>query len=827
MKNHASAQTAGSKGTSRPIRRNLLSAAVLAALATMTAQAQDVAQAPAPSASAPEAAASAPAPAAPAAPAAATAAPAPARPSVEKLEAVIVTGTARSEGLKKLDASFSITTASEQQIKEAAPASSADLLKIVPGVMVETTGGNSGANIQIRGFAATGDAPWVSFQLNGATLYPPPTLSFLENSSLFRIDDTIERVEVLRGGPSPIFSNGQPGATVNFLLKKGSDVPEGSLRVTLGTGDQRRVDAFYAGKIADGWYGSLGGFYRTAQGIRDTQFPADRGGQFSAQLTRKLEDGELSVYGRVLNDKNTFYLPIPLISSNGGKTLESFPGFPAQNATFIGNELRQVEFEPFMGTDFGTVKIDMADGRGADVSLYGATLDKKLGDWTVSNKMNYLSGTMPTYAWFTGANPSTLDEFVTASGGSTGAATYVYGGGAVPGTQQVISIGAWSVVKNLKSFTNDLRISRDLSDTNTLTLGAYFADYSSDDTWYLGNNFLATLQQNGRLVSVPGITSGTGQISGSFFALKANYNGQNTALFVADEWRPTEALRVDGGLRYEQQRVNGVTTSFAVPTGGTTVVPTSSTISQTDKKTSWTAGVNYSINPELSAFGRVNSGFQFPQFDSLRSGQPQTTIIKQYEVGLKTHNKLYSAFITGFYNTFEGLSFQQILSSGVTVNSIGGSKSKGVEAELSVRPLKGLEIALSGNVLDAKYVDFGANSGNRVQRQPKMQFRLTPSYRFDTPLGNMKVYATYSHIGERYADQQNAQILPKYHTLDAGLVAHLNNGIDVRLTGTNLTNTIGITEGNTRVIGGATTNGVFMGRPIFGRAFEVSVGFNF
>jgi iron complex outermembrane recepter protein len=823
MKNHAMV-------ASRPVRRSLLSSAVLAALAATSAQAQDAAPAPA-------AAASAPAP---------TPAPAP-KPEVEKLDAVIVTGTARSEGLKKLDAGFSITTASDEQIKEAAPSSSADLLKIVPGVMVETTGGNSGANIQIRGFAATGDAPWVSFQLNGSTLYPPPTLSFLENSSLFRLDDTIDRVEVLRGGPSPIFSNGQPGATVNFLQKKGGSVSEGGLRVTAGSGDLRRVDGVYSGKIADGWYGSFGGFYRTAQGIRDTQFPADRGGQFSAMLTRKLDEGELNVYGRWLNDKNTFYLPIPLLAGADGKKLSSFPGFPAQNATFIGNELRQVEFQAFPGSPPGTVKIDMADGRGADVHLYGATLDKRLGGWQLSNKMNYLSGTMPTYAWFTGANPQSVDEFIAAQnathGGTGGTASYVNGGGAVPGSQQVLSVGAWSVVKNLKSFTNDFRLSRDLTPDNTLTVGAYFADYSSDDTWHLGNNFLTTLEQNGRLVDValtgsPAVITRNGQLSGSFFSLKAHYKGQNTALFVADEWRPTDALRLDAGVRWERQRVAG-TTSNATATdldgdpntiynnGVSVVNGTVNSLNQTDRHTAWTAGANYYLTKDLSVFGRINSGFQFPQFDALRSNQPQTTVIKQYELGLKTVTPLYSAFLTAFYNTFEGLSFQQILANGTTVNSIGGSDAKGLEAELAVRPLKGLELALSGNVLDAKYKDFGANSGHRVQRQPKVQFRFTPSYRFDTALGSVKVYATYSHVGERFADQENAQVLPRYHTIDAGLVAHLHNGIDVRLTGTNLTNEIGITEGNTRVLGGATTNGVFMGRPIFGRAAELSVGFAF
>ena len=42
----------------------------------------------------------------------------------------------------------------------------------------------------------------------------------------------------------------------------------------------------------------IGGFYRTTNGVRDAGFPADDGGQLSASLTRKLDQGELTVYAR-------------------------------------------------------------------------------------------------------------------------------------------------------------------------------------------------------------------------------------------------------------------------------------------------------------------------------------------------------------------------------------------------------------------------------------------------------------------------------------------------------------------------------------------------
>jgi outer membrane receptor protein involved in Fe transport len=251
-----------------------------------------------------------------------------AEPSKEvskEIQQVVVTGVASARGVRKVDSAFSITTANEEQLKQAAPSSTADIMKIVPGVYAESTGGQSGANIEVRGFPSGSDSPFVSVQMMGNPIFPPPTLSFFEGSSAFRLDDTVERVEVLRGGPSTIWSNGQPGATMNFILKEGTDTPEGTVRFTTGTGSLRRVDMYYGGKISDGWYGSVGGFYRKTDGVRDAGFPADDGHQITATLTRNLDQGKLTLYARSTDDKNAFYTGVPLISSNGGHTISAFP----------------------------------------------------------------------------------------------------------------------------------------------------------------------------------------------------------------------------------------------------------------------------------------------------------------------------------------------------------------------------------------------------------------------------------------------------------------------------------------------------------------------
>jgi hypothetical protein len=48
----------------------------------------------------------------------------------------------------------------------------------------------------------------------------------------------------------------------------------------------------------------------------------------------------------------------------------------------------------------------------------------------------------------------------------------------------VVQAGLWAVEKQLKSFTDELRVSKEIFKGNTVTVGGYFADYSSHDVWY-------------------------------------------------------------------------------------------------------------------------------------------------------------------------------------------------------------------------------------------------------------------------------------------------------------------------------------------------------
>jgi outer membrane receptor protein involved in Fe transport len=778
------------------------------------------------------------------------AAPAPA--TTEQAQEIVVTGNANREGLRKLDASYSISTASAQQIKDVAPISTADLLKIVPGVWVETSGGSVGANVFIRGFPSTGDAPFLTVEMNGSPIFAPSSLSFLEDSSLFRIDDTVERVEVLRGGPSPIFANGQPGATANFILKEGTQDPHLSLRATYGTEGQYRGDFVAQGPITDNTTYMLGGFYRYSDGLRHTGFTGDLGGQITGSVTHKFDAGKLTVYGRYLDDKNAFYTPMPLEESANGK-FHTFPGFDARDDTLLGKELEVSEIETGPSVDGGPTqkkRIDLSKGRGARIYTLGSTFNYDFGFFQVQNNINFTKGDANTYALFTGSNPQTVAQYL-ASAGGPGAVTFADSGVALNPNQETIQAGVWAVQKNFKSFTDEIKLSKELFEGNTLTLGGYYAHVTDHDQWELGNNVLLALEPRARVLNAT-LDDGTiltrdGFTTPTNTAVNNFYKSDNVAGYVSDEWKIGK-LRLDGGVRVEHTKIHGVlenTTSGVDLDGNPLTVynnnaqilnGTFQTINYRKTQVSWTAGADFAFTNHLNGFLRANNGALLPQFDDLRgnAGDPgniKPQKVKQYEIGLKTSTRYYDLFLTGFYNRFHNLLFQDIILNpdGTTTNRVlfGGSRAYGIEFEGAVRPVTGLQIGVHGVYQNGKLKDFGENTGNDVARQPRFLIAVTPSYTFRTSWGDARVFGTYTHVGNRYADIQNQQPLGKYDTLDLGASIDLNDKFSIQATVENVTNTLALTEGNIRSSGAADSNGFFLGRPIFGRHATITAAYKF
>jgi outer membrane receptor protein involved in Fe transport len=805
------------------------------------------------------------------------------------LDEIVVTGSAQSKGLKKLDASFSITTASLEEIRDVNPSSSADLLKIVPGIWAESSGGEAGANIELSGFPGGGDAPYITYQLNGSPIYPVSTLSFMDNSSQFRLDESVERAEVLQGGPGVVLSNGQMGATANFILRQGTATPHGDLGITWGSEGMYRVDGFYGGPLAPDWFVSVGGFYRYSSGVRDSQFPADDGGQLTATLTHNLDNGTIMFFARDLNDKNLFITDIPVTVTGSGKSqsVSGFPGFNPNTGTFAGSGLRGISVQE--SPTGSPLTADLANGRGSSLHTFGNDLDVQINDGiSLSNKLMYTAGEVDCYCLFNNFAPQTLSSFISseiATVNANPAITGPYGlatsgtatlvsptgvpgsGAAVNPNSYVASMGFWVVQKQIQSFTDDLRFTFDVVPGNKLTVGGYLAAYKSDDHWWLGNNELITGTQNAQLIDLTlnngvNVTNPAGQLGASTFTLVENWTGFNTALFLSDQWKINQWL-FDAGYRVEEQRDHGTIENVSsvnldndprnlynkgvsVPNGtfnqGVNCDTSGSKECTEFRHTlgSWSVGANYEITPHMSAYGRINQGVHFPGFDDLRVGTPQTQSIKNYEVGYRLQTETFYGVIDLSRKIFSGVPFQQFISNAngqlTQITAVYGADSWVANIEARWEPIQHLSFDLSGDWQDAKYSHYAAASGGAnydgliLQRQPRLQFRLTPAYELPRmDWGSVRVFMTYTHVGLRYSDIANQQVLPSYYTLDAGIISELSDHFEVRLQGSNLTNQLGLTEGNARIAlgGSGISNNLEMARPIFGREVNVQLRYKF
>jgi len=831
-----------------------------------------------------------------------------AAPAAEALQEVVVTASA--VGVKKLDASYNIVAVDAEQIKQANPKSTADILKVSPGIWPESSGGQTGANIEIAGIPGGGDAPYFTNMLEGMPLYGMPSLSFMDSSSLFRLDNTIQRVEVVQGGPGAVFGPGQMGATANFILRRGTAEPSGEAGVTYGNEHLIRVDGFYGFPVMPGWLASVGGFYRSSDGVRSPQFKADEGGQITATLTHDLDGGSLMFWARGLDDKNQFIVPVPLIQGSSDNFSAS-PGFDPLKSSYGSHAIQHVTI-PNPGGGFESA--DLANGRGGELYYFGVKWDQKFGDWAVLNNFLFDGGHLNTNALFSGPNPRPLSYYLygcqvpepagycngatpidsnnlsfTVNPGTPGAVTYSAnagagttptgglninanyaggGGGAVSLNQSVIRQGWWYIQKQLQSFVDEFRVSKAIFEGNTVTGGVYLARYSDDDNWSLGNGMLMTNTPNATGVALTttinatayNVTSPQGIVDANGnYNILAHGNATNIAGFLSDSWRVNQWI-FDASARVEnidvhQRTCNRTNTQMltasdlwanAVPLcNGTWDFEHYQTT-----KPSFTGGANYEFSNNMSAYVRANTGVHFNDFDNNVRGAngkfAPTQTITNYEGGFKFQNAMAYLDVSVYHKQFTGLQYTPTDANGAPIpgaTSIYGADSNGVDFIGTVTPIEHLKLQVVGDYMDgkyshyngcAKYIDIFGNpqcaqiTGAPLQRQPKFQIRLTPSYMFVAPWGDVTGYVTYEHVGQRYEDITGGQPLGTYYMLGAGIVASVQKNWELRVSGTNLTNQIGLTEGNARKLGQAAgIGGVLLARPIEGQEINFTAQYKF
>ena len=122
---------------------------------------------------------------------------------------IIVTAVAR--GQNRLESSVSVSSIGAEQIADLAPPSSADLIRQIPGIRAEASGGEGNANIAVRGIpVSTGGARYIQLQEDGLPVLEFGDIIFGNADNFLRADRNIARVEAVRGGSASTFASNAP-----------------------------------------------------------------------------------------------------------------------------------------------------------------------------------------------------------------------------------------------------------------------------------------------------------------------------------------------------------------------------------------------------------------------------------------------------------------------------------------------------------------------------------------------------------------------------------------------------------------------------------------
>lgn len=793
----------------------------------------------------------------------------------ERLEEIIVTGSVREE--RRFDVSYAVNSLAQDDVARLAPINFADLLGKLPGLQVEATGGEVQNITRVRGIPT--DDGLALFQQDGLPLFHDINGNFFRGDSLNRYDLMNERLEVVRGGPAPIFAS-QAAAIINNITVTGDETTRGKVQLTLGSDSLYRLDAFQAGPISDKTYYALGGFVRRHDGHRDNGFPNDEGGQIRGNIKHDLDNGSIRLSFNYLNDHNVFYLPIPIADPrNPGVSLNRYIDFftgTMNSPVFQNANLRYRDAAGVVQNDAR----DLQDGRHVQYGNLGVQYNADFNGWEVALKTGYTRGELDFDALYSTSNPADAGVFANgflnsanAAFGSGGANPVARLGYTIAGTSgaQVYDPAAASglvmqaqyraVGSEFYSGQSDLSVTKKFYTplgVHDLRVGTYFSKYGETNS-QVYQDYLLEVRGKPRTLDLVAY-SGSGAILGyvtdsGVLRYGTTLNGGDVdataiAIYVNETWEITRNLRVDGGIRHEQYDIDGyglLTTSANLgdpTTLADDAVRAFTGVTQPHSAkpdvTNWTVGLNYDVTPSFGGYARVSHLEVPPQATSFFGINPVilTTKANQYEVGLKASYGAGYLYVTGFYTKFDPFNASFIAFNPQTgrndqaVPFVGEAVVTGVEMDGSIHIGPWFSIDGSVTIQDPQYnklanssgADPSAVNGNQIIREPKAFGNIRPTLDFDLGDDRLQLYARYDYTGKRYVDLFNQTALPSFGSLSLGAI-YTRGAWDMQLVGDNVTNEEGLTEGNTRTdtLSGQGTRNAIYGRPVFGRSVRFIV----
>lgn len=686
---------------------------------------------------------------------------APATSAAAKEEPIMLNAFVTTGSLKprtQLESPVAITTLDRGRLEDLAPRNFAEAMKAIPGIYVESTGGEAFNNVSIRGIGTTSGFSYEMLYEDGLPVISTNNLRHGLPDAWTRISTFVESVEAMRSGTSNIYASQAPLALINLIHREGGQTMRGEATLTTSDYGTLRSELWVSGPVSKNTTFALGGWYRVDDGVRDPGFTSNKGGELMGNLKHTFDGGRGYVKAsfKVHDDHNVFDLPMPL---TGGKNFRSVPFGPdlKKDPTSATADQRILAVA---GTPVGNVVYDLADGIYSQMNYVGTELQYQLADGVkVENRNRYSDGFRSIDYIFNGV-PATWQAIANASASRDAAQfaaglsggnyafrlTYPGQNGAVAAANASAAAALGNGFGNRKSWQhssglvtdlqNDLRLIGTFNDGKTTATGGLYYSFLKQEQHYLYATLLTDVTPKVNRVDITILDATTGAA-----IAPSTLNG---IYHFADQYRNSTGeerevtpyavvehkvgpVTIDAGLRQNNIRQtvtreftanNFITAGSNNPALKTGQYGTGNFETRNNRvsETAVTTGANYALSRNLAFYGRFARGVRtlgITEFaEDIVAGRPTSPsrIVTGYEAGVKYGSGKLGVVFTVFHEKIKGIQDTQVTilpngTLGPTVIALQSEESKGIELETIWTPLPGLSLGLNGTLQDPKWTD--------------------------------------------------------------------------------------------------------------------------
>jgi outer membrane receptor protein involved in Fe transport len=564
--------------------------------------------------------------------------------------------TASGGDKTQLNTSVSVTSISADMIEQFKPSSEAEVFRMIPGIQVPGTSGPGGnSNIAVRGLpVATGGSPFVQLQEDGLPTVLFGDIQFGNNDYWTHFDQSVERVESVRGGGSTTYASQAPGAVINYISNTGR-VAGGSIGISSGINfNEQRLDFHYGAPLGPNTRFHIGGYGKIGRGPLHADFRVSESFQVKGNLTQDFGDGAgfFRLLFKVADTQEPNYTGAPALATLAGgefSNVQPFPGFDGRNSSNYSIYNKDFLIRNRAGV---LERVDMSGITTHAVSLGGQLHYELGGNITVDDNMRWtsMSGAFSspfqnttTSAGIVNSDLRIFDRTnLDASGNDlgriyarVGSIRYASGpkaGQVFTGTYVDNNVNVRTNIRDIGSLANDLTFAGkfDMGSAQVTARAGFF--YMKQDIamdWHVDKSLREVSGDNPSQLDLYSTTgaqltregvAGYNNNWGNCCARDYDLSYTNTAPYAALEL-DSDHFAIDGSVRFERISASGGgtqggSTEFFINSGGINIpaIASNGTAERLDYSrsyTSWTAGALWKASPNTSIFIRASRGGRF------------------------------------------------------------------------------------------------------------------------------------------------------------------------------------------------------------------------